>query len=465
MTNQKVSGEKDTRELVLQILMEIMEEEKMSHYVLRSTLAANQELDKAKRAFISKVSLGTVENAIYIDSIINSFSKVKAKKMKPLVRNLLRMSVYQLLYLEKIPDRAVCNEAVKLAARHRFHNLKGFVNGVLRNIARNKDKLPKPDISTLQGMSVYYSMPLWILEKWQQSYSIYQIQNMCLHFQQEPPLTVRVNQSNMSLQEVEDSLKAQNILYEPHPFLTGVYVLKEIDRLDKVEAFERGWLQVQDASSILCGYAMGLHRGDSLLDLCSAPGGKAVHGADLLMGTGKVVAADLTPFKVNLIRENAKRCHMDNMEIRCQDALEFVSGEQECYDVVLADLPCSGLGIIGRKKDIKYRMTEQSQQELTGLQRKILKNAWRYVKPGGHLIYSTCTVNVQENQENVKWLQEHTPMKPESLMPFMPKEIGREYPECERGYVQFLPGKLGMDGFFISRFVKEGNTNIWKKQT
>lgn len=454
-SKEKNYKEKDTRELVLQILLEIMEEEKMSHYVLRSTLAANSEMDKGKRAFVSKVSLGTVENVMYIDSITNSFSKVKVRKMKPLIRNLLRMSVYQLLYLENIPDSAVCNEAVKLAAKHKFSNLKGFVNGVLRNIARNKDRLPKPDIDTLHGMSVYYSIPLWILEKWNQSYTISQIKNMCLHFQQEPPLTVRVNQSRISLQEVERSLEAQNILYEHHPFLQGVYVLKEIDRLGRVEAFDKGWLQVQDASSILCGYAMGLKRGDCLLDMCSAPGGKAIHGADLLMGTGKVIAGDLTPFKVNLIKENARRCHMDNMEIRCQDALVLVEEEQESYDVVLADLPCSGLGIIGRKKDIKYRMKEQTQKKLVGLQREILKNAWRYVKPGGHLIYSTCTVNYQENQGNVKWIQEHTPMIPESLKPFMPREVWEEYPECERGYVQFLPGKLGMDGFFISRFVKE----------
>ncbi len=452
--NITLQCETDTRELVLQILLEVMEKEKMSHYVLRSTLASNHNMDKAKRAFVSKVSLGTIENLIYIDSIINSVSKVKVKKMKPVIRNLLRMSVYQLLYLENVPDSAVCNEAVKLAAKHKFHNLKGFVNGVLRNIARGKDDFEKPDVGTLEGISLYNSIPVWILEKWNQSYSIDEIQHMCQHFRQEPPLTVRVNQSKASMKEVEASLQSQNIVYESHPFLAGVYKLTGIDRLDMVEAFEKGWIQVQDASSILCGYAMGLKKDDYLLDLCSAPGGKAIHGADLLMGTGKVWARDLTPYKVKMIQDNAKRCHMDNMEISCQDALVFWGEEQEKYDVVLADLPCSGLGIIGRKKDIKYRMTQQQQEELVLLQREILKNAWRYVKPGGHLIYSTCTVNSQENQDNVGWIQENTPLQLESLQPFMPREVWEEYPECERGYVQFVPGKLEMDGFFISRFVR-----------
>ncbi|HIS30112.1 MAG TPA: 16S rRNA (cytosine(967)-C(5))-methyltransferase RsmB [Candidatus Limivivens intestinipullorum] len=444
------------REIILGILMEVMEEEEQSHQVLRRVLEKYQFLDKRDRAFISRVSEGTLENLILIDYIIGQFSSVAVADMKPLIRNLLRLSVYQLKFMDSVPDSAVCNESVKLAQKKGFYNLKGFVNGVLRSIARNLDKVVYPDRETMPvaHLSVLYSMPEWIVKDWMNLYGFDTVEKICQAFQEPSRTYVRCNFSKASKEQIIESLAAQNILAEPSPYLDCALELKGVNYLQAVEAFKKGWIQVQDISSMLVGEAANPAWSDYCIDVCAAPGGKALHLADKLKGSGYVEARDLTDQKADRIQENIERAGMINIQAIAADATIFYPASVEKADVLLADVPCSGLGVIGRKQDIKYKMTPAKQAEIVKLQRKILDTVFQYVKVGGTLIYSTCTIGAEENQYNLKWFLDNYPFRLESLDPYLPQAWRSK--TTQAGYLQLLPGVHKADGFFLARLTRIG---------
>ena len=399
----------DGRELALDILMEILEKDGYSHVVLNQALSKYQYLEKSERAFISRVTEGTLEYLIQIDYIINLYSKVKVKKMKPLIRTLLRMSVYQIFYMDRIPDSAVCNEAVKLAVKRKFQGLKGFVNGVLRSIAREKEQIRFP------ADAIRYSVPEWMIEMWQKSYDVETVRVMLEAFLKDSKLTVRCNLDQASLEEIRKSLENQGVTVTETEYAEDMMYLEQFDYLESLEAFQKGWIQVQDVSSGFVGRAADPAPGDVILNVCGAPGGKSLHLADLLKGTGHVEVRDLTEYKVRLIQDNIDRSGFRNIEARVWDALELDEESVGKSDIVIADLPCSGLGIIGKKPDIKHKMTPEKLAELAALQREILSVVHQYVKPGGKLIYSTCTIDRQENEENASWFLEHFPFEPMNI--------------------------------------------------
>ena len=377
------------RELVLGILLEITKNGEHEHIILRNTLSKYQYLEKRERAFITRVVEGTLEHMIEIDYIINQFSKVKVNKMKPVIRTIIRSAVYQILYMDSVPNSAVCNEAVKLAAKRGFVNLKGFVNGVLRNIDRNVSNIQYPGRENmLEYMSIKYSMPMWILEKWQKSYDLETMEKMLQGFLEEKGTTIRCNLHRISKEELIQKLREEQVTVKEHPYLDYALEISGYDYLGDLESFEDGDFQVQDLSSMLVAEVAEPKEGDSVIDVCAAPGGKSLHIADKLRGTGHVEARDLTDYKVELIWDNIERAQVENMEAVKQDALVFDEASEEKAEIVIADLPCSGLGVIGKKADIKYNMTEPLQEELEKLQREILSVVHRYVKPGGTLVYS-----------------------------------------------------------------------------
>lgn len=442
------------RELVLGILLEITRDGEYGHIALRNTLSKYQYLEKRERAFITRVVEGTLEHMMEIDYIINQFSKVKVNKMKPVIRTIIRSAVYQMLYMDSVPNSAVCNEAVKLASKKGFVNLKGFVNGVLRNIDRNVSNIQYPDKDNMvEYLSVRYSMPVWILEKWSICYDWEQIERMLQGFFKERGTTIRCNLNRISKEELVKKLQGEGVTVKQHPYLEYALVISGYDYLGDLESFEEGDFQVQDLSSMLVAEAAAPKEGDYVIDVCAAPGGKSLHIADKLKGTGHVEARDLTDYKVELIWDNIERSQMDNIEAVSMDALVFDPGSEEKADIVIADLPCSGLGVIGKKADIKYKMTEKTQKELAQLQKDILAVVHRYVKPGGTLVYSTCTINAEENIENVRWFLEQYPeFEVRSLEPVLCSELKDS---VEEGCLQLLPGIHESDGFFISAFQKK----------
>ncbi len=440
------------REIILEILMEITEEEEYSHIVIRNVLEKYQFLEKRDRAFISRVCAGTVENMILLDYMIEQFSKVKVVNMKPIIRNLLRMSVYQLRFMDTIPDSAVCNEAVKIAQKRGFYNLKGFVNGVLRNIARGMDSIiyPSPQEDPNLYLSVTYSMPEWIITKWTAQFGFETVEKICQSFQKERMTSIRCNLDKASKEEVMNSLKEQGITVKESPYLNYALEIGNYNYMRAIHAFKKGYFQVQDVSSMLVAEVAAPKWGDYCIDVCAAPGGKSLHLADKLCGSGFVEARDVTESKVNLMEENIDRIDVINMKAVVADATVFDPESVEKADIVLADVPCSGLGVIGKKPDIKYKMTPVKQRELVKLQRKILDTVYRYVKVGGTLIYSTCTIGADENQFNVKWFLDHYPFKLESIDPYLCEELKGK--TTKAGYLQLLPGIHQCDGFFLAKF-------------
>lgn len=443
----------NSRELIVEMLREITSGESYSHIVIRNVLDKYDYLDAQDKAFIKRVTEGTLERMIQIDYCLNQFSKVEVRKMKPFIRSLMRMSVYQLLFMEHIPDSAVCNEAVKLADKKHFGSLKGFVNGVLRSISRQKESISYParEENLNRYLSVTYSMPEWIVEMWLETYPERIVEEILKGLLMRHDVTLRISEELEAAQteRVLAELRENGNIYRRHPYLAYAYYVEHIEGLGSLKAFGDGRITAQDVSSMLAVEIADIQEGMFIADVCAAPGGKTAHAAGKLKGSGKVLARDVTEKKALLIRDNVDRMGLHNVEIECFDATRPDAGMTGRADIVLADVPCSGLGVIGKKRDIKYRLTKEGMEELVILQRKILSTVQSYVKEGGVLIFSTCTIHTEENEDMLKWFLGEFPFQTESIEPYLPKVLHGE--TARKGYLQLLPGIHETDGFFMAR--------------
>ena len=301
------AGAVNEREIVLDMLMEICEREGYSHVVLRQTLKKYQYLEKRDRAFITRITEGTLENRILIDYVIDRFSNVKVKKMKPLIRNLLRMSVYQIMFMDSVPDSAACNEAVKIAIKRSFGQLKGFVNGVLRAIIRDKDsvKMPNASQNPVEYFHIVYSMPVWIVEQLIVQYGMEEasriIKGLSTH---NDKICVRINTSKEKKENVIRMLEAENIITEQSEIYENALYISNIDYLENTEAFNEGYISVQDLSSMLVSFIAAPKEGNLCIDLCAAPGGKALHLYELMNGKGSVISRDIFFFSKRFTSES-----------------------------------------------------------------------------------------------------------------------------------------------------------------
>lgn len=360
--------------------------------------------------------------------------------MKPLIREVLRMSVYQILYMDKTPDSAVCNEAVKLAAKRGFSSLKGFVNGVLRNVSRNKESISYPDkeADLKKYLSVVYSMPEWIVQMWLQRFGAGQTEVMLQGLLDERPVTIRMEESLSEAQK--DALllqmKEEGITYEPVKGLPYAYQLHNCDRAETIPGFSKGQVMIQDAGSMEIIEAAGITENMNVIDVCGAPGGKAIHAAGKMKGTGFVSVRDISERKVSLMEENINRSGYKNIAAQVFDATVLDEEWLGKADVVIADLPCSGLGVIGRKGDIKYRVQLEDVADIAALQQTILSVVQQYVKPGGKLVYSTCTLTEEENEKNTAWFL-------------------AQYPFEMKTEKNLIPGMGQTDGFYHAVFVRK----------
>lgn len=412
----------DTRDIALNILMDIETNNTFSNIAISKALRQNQFSDKTDRAFITRLAEGVTEYRLTLDYIVNQFSKTKIKKCKPMIRSILRLGVYQIMFMNGVPDSAACNEAVKLAKKHGFGSLSGFVNGVLRNIARNKEDISYPSENDKTSyLSVKYSMPEWLTNKILTDYPDNGEQIIEGSFA-DRKTTLRVNRLKTTREDLKTLLTDSGINVSDGFYDDNAIIISGYDFIRKIPGYRQGLFTVQDESSMCAVRAAGIKPGDVIIDVCAAPGGKTTAAAEYLDGRGTVYSMDISGDKLELIEENTERLGLDNIIISRHDATipleeawykdESKSGNleqidnHEFADVVISDLPCSGLGIIGRKNDIKYRLDEKQLEELISLQRSILDVVCQYVKPGGTLLYSTCTINPDENQGNVRWFLE-----------------------------------------------------------
>lgn len=462
----------NSREIVLDVLLSMEREKEYSNQLLRAVLDKYDYLDTREKAFIKRVTEGTVERQIELDYYLNHFSSVPVRKMKPLIRCLLRMSVYQLLYMDTVPDSAVCNEACKLAGKRSFQNLRGFVNGVLRSIAREKGKLPRPDSDKepLLFLSVRYSMPEWIVQMWLDEYGREITETLLKGLMKIHPVSLRFSQkTDMPEREKLLHLIAETgAEWRQSHYLPCLYTLEKCAGVGSLPGFAEGRFTVQDASSALAVEAAGIQKGDFVIDACAAPGGKSMLAAEK---GARVLSRDVSEQKTALIEENKERMGLSNLEVQVYDATLFDASCRECADVLLLDVPCSGLGVLGKKRDIKYHVTEEGLKNLSELQKSILRASWEYVKPGGILLYSTCTINTEENEKMVRFITESFPFEPVSLSGRLPESVLTEKRNLENARerygkplsaalteeeraacIQLLPGFMETDGFFIACF-------------
>ena len=446
------------REVVLDMLLSLREG-KLSHTILKDTLDSYLYLDKSSRGFITRLYEGTIEKRLYLDFIIDGYSKTPVKKMKPIIMLLLEMAVYQLFFMDRVPDSAAINEAVKLAKKRGLTGLSGFVNGVLRNITRNKENIALPDKNKdlIQYLEIKYSTPKAVVEHFINDYGSEKTEEILEAFEEKKPLVARATKNR---EELIKKLDAEGVRVSTDTIFSESVRILELDSLSYLESFEEGDFVIQDESSQFIGKIVDLPKGARVLDLCAAPGGKSLLFAEM-EEVDEIISCDISESKTELIEENVRRIGVSKIKTKVNDASLYNPDFMDGFDLVICDLPCSGLGVMGRKRDIKYNVTEDKIRELAKLQRTILENAVRYVKKGGRLIYSTCTMTKAENEENFTFISE---FKGFSAVDFSDKIRGyvdrykdgeRLVNEAKKGFIRLFPGELGTDGFFISEFMRE----------
>lgn len=442
------------REVAFDTLLDY-EKKKTSYVPVKEVLDKMSFLDKIDRGFLGRLIEGVIERKVTLDYILNQFSKVPVNKQKPPIRVILRLGVYQIMYMDSVPDYSAVNECVKLAKKRNLSNLSGVVNAVLRNISKNKDNIKWPDRETdvIECLSVKYSCPEWITRMLIEEQGEENAEAALSNSVSIRPVTARVNCSISTIDEVLEKCSDDKAAISvcKSPVLDNVVVFDKVDNVSDICVVKEGLVCVQDAGSVLVGNLSGIRKDDTVLDVCAAPGGKSLHAADIA-SEGKVISCDLSEKKTSRIQENINRCGFNNIEALTRDATVHYDEFDGIADVIIADVPCSGIGVMGRKNDIKYNLAPEQIDELAGLSKTIIKNIASYLKKGGTLMFSTCTISQRENLDMVKYIREELRFESVSIYEELPCALKCE--SAKDGYIQ-LYGKDGLtDGFFIAKFKK-----------
>lgn len=437
----------NARKMTLQMLNEMDRTGQFSHVILDRTLRT-QQLDADDRRLVSQLLFGVLENKLKLDFYIRKMSAQRFSRIHPSVINILRLGFYQLEFMDKIPDSAAVNESVALAKAISEKDAK-FVNGILRNFIRMDKKLDLPEKHKhfVTYLSIKYSFPEWLVTFWLNDYGAEFTENLLASSNETPKLSVRTNTLKTTPESLLDAFSKLGVVCEISDRIPEGILIHDMNHLaiKQLPGYDAGHFIIQDISSMHVGALSEVKAGHLVIDVCAAPGGKSTHLAQLMNQKGRVIARDNQIDKLSRIEENAKRLELTNIETQLFDALEVDPEYVGKADLVLVDAPCSGLGIIRRKPDIKYNKTPDSLNELIEVQSTILANASQYVKTGGIIIYSTCTINPRENQEIVEaFLRNH---KDFSLVPIT-QENDKD------AMLTLYPNVHGTDGFFISKMKK-----------
>lgn len=441
------------REMALRALYNIDQKRTYARLALDSLLGP-YPLDPPDRALATELVYGVTRRRNTLDWIINQYASRPVTKMTPWIRNILRMGVYQLMYLERIPASAAGNEAVELAKKYGHAGTARFVNGIMREFARRREEIafPAMDEDLVAHISLKYSHPPWLVERWLKRLGPDNTMDLCEANNRTPPLVVRANRLKVTRERLKEALEAEGVEVEESPDLPEALVIGGFPSLDGLDSFRQGWFSIQDESSMMVGRVVAPRPGEMVIDACSAPGGKATHLAELMGNRGKVIAADVHEHKLPLIRDNCRRLGVTIVVPLCADGRTLGDLFPGQADRVLVDAPCSGLGVLRRRPDARWAKSPEVIKELSLLQRELLHGASGCVRPGGVLVYSTCTTEPEENEEvREDFLQHHPEFEPEDLRPFLPARFRAEQ-SASQGYLQLYPHIHGTDGFFIARF-------------
>lgn len=445
----------NTRQITLRMLISVYKDNLKSNIVLNENLNHYADLDKRDRAFISRLFKGVIENQIQLDYIISQFSKTKLSKINLTILLILRMGIYQLLFMDNIPNRAVVNESVKLVHKFKLSNLSGFVNAILRQVSNNVDTLMIPN----NNLGIKYSVPEDIINLLINEYGEEITTKILNYFQNEQRLNIRINTSLISVTDYKKMLLDNSIVFEDNKYFKYALDILKYDKVSLLPGYNEGFFCVQDTSSMLVGEIISHLKPNKILDLCASPGGKTMHIADL-NPESSVLSLDISKFKVDSIIENIHRINFKNIEVGINDATILNNELIEKFDVVLVDAPCSGLGVIGTKSDIKNNFDINNINNLLEIQTSILNNAIKYTKPNGYIVYSTCTLNIAENLNNIiNFININPNLKMIDISSSLPKLLLDEFNNIKEDYLINNNIKLTKDNFFVQMIPGINNMN------
>lgn len=431
----------NARETALRALYACHREGGWSEVALHRELERD-ELEPRDAALASRLCYGVLQRQILLDFYIGSFCKTGLERLEKKVLEALRLGVYQLLWMDRIPAMAAVNESVNLVKKFSKNSkAAGMTNAILRNIDRNRDRLPEPEGDWLERVSIQYSHPTELVKVFTSTLGQEETEALLAANDQDAPITVQVNTLRSTAGDVTNALRTAGASVTPHPWLSDCLILEKTGDLTALEPFRHGDFYVQDPAARLAVIAARPAPGERVLDLCAAPGGKSFAAAIALGNRGSVLSRDIFPRKVELLRQGAMRLGLSCIDAQTSDATQPVSGK---YDLVIADVPCSGLGIIRKKPEIRYKDPALF-DELLPLQEKILKNASDAVLPGGRLLYATCTLRPQENEEQVL-----TFLSQNKSFSLLPLELSAPFGRIEAGMLTLWPHRHGTDGFFFA---------------
>lgn len=436
------------RKTAVKILKEVLYKNYYSNIVLGKELNQSDMNDK-DRALVTEIVYGTLKHKYTIDTILSYYIKSGLEKLDIDILNILRISIYQIKYLDKIPEFAVVNEAVELAKRKAAKTAK-LVNGVLRSYLRSSNVDYYNKSSDMEELCFKYSFPRWMVNLFSNQYGKVEAEKILKGLNEIPAVTVRVNDLRTNYEDAWEKLLENGYDIEEGKVCPEAIIINKGKNIENNPLFKEGLITVQDESAMMVAPSMELDDNMTVLDLCSAPGGKTCHMAEIMNNTGKIFALDIHENKLPLIKENAKRLGITNIQCGTSDACKYMDIYEEKGDRVLIDVPCSGLGIIRKKPEIKWNKDKDSMENLVKIQREIMINAAKYVKKNGMLIYATCTLNKEENEENIKWF-----MKKRIDFRIQPLYYGKldNVIYHKEGYITILPDKY-MDGFFIAKMIR-----------
>ena len=411
----------------------------LQDYISKHNLA---DLD---RRFFTELVYGVVRRRNYLDAIIVHFAKRPLKKLSSMVVEVLRLGIYQIIYMDKVPESAAVNESVKLAKKL-TRGLSGFVNAILRSIIREQDSIGVEDLASndIEVISFIYNIPLWLIDLWMGEFGRDKTEDLCAWFNQQPKLTARINTILIDIPQCLTLLKEQGWdVSQDSNYKDIIYINSHLGSLEKSDAVIKGYITFMDKASMLVARLVNPQPGERVLDCCAAPGGKSMYMAALMDNTGSLMSCDIHEHKIALMESNAQRLGISIVQTKVQDATELPSAWKSYFDRVLVDVPCSGLGILQKKLDMRWRKDESTLSELPPLQLAILERAAMTVKEKGYLVYSTCTLNYKENEDVVEaFLQKH---KEFSIVP-----VGTDFPlKSNNGMITTYPPTDDMDGFFM----------------
>nr|WP_308551046.1 16S rRNA (cytosine(967)-C(5))-methyltransferase RsmB [uncultured Peptostreptococcus sp.] len=443
------------REVAYKILFDIEVNGNYSNMALNKYIK-DAGLDNQDKGFVTDLVYGVVERKRFLDYMINKVSKIKARKMQHSVKLVLRMGVYQLVYMDGVADYAAINESVDIMKRLDKRSA-SFVNAVLRNISRRLDEVKDISLNTIDKLALYYSYEKWIVERLVKEYGFERTESILRTLSKKPNIYLRVNRTKLGpgqdidglVEKIIEDLRSEGLDASRIVGFEEAIRVKGLKAIDKHPLFREGYISIQDISSMLVGKVMNPDKGARVLDLCAAPGGKSTHIGELMENTGSIISQDIYEHKIKLMKAYANRLGLKNMEPGLGDALVLNENYIGGFDYVLCDVPCSGMGIVRRKPEIKYKK-EDEVLGLPEIQYKILENASSYLKKGGILIYSTCTIFCEENVDIVeKFLSNHEDFILDDI-----SHVDKSLELDNKGLIKILPDQQDMDGFFICRMKK-----------